>query len=483
MIFDLSTPSEVPSKHYDYCVCGSGAAGITAALRLAKAGAKVVLLEGGGLDYDAKSQKIYECDSVSMQLWPNLTRLRYFGGTTNHWAGRCRPYKDIDFEPRDYFGMPGWPIKKKSIDQYLDEAKQILDLNGKFKEEPGTIDFQQSFVKDEYQLSKPTRFKDKYLQAVTDNRNIDLIINANVTHLDAGSKQHITSVQVKNYEGHQRAVTANHFIIAMGGIENARILLLSNDRFTKGIGNHSDMVGRCFMEHLNVNFGSFVANPDAWNSTKFMQYYTSEKFVKQHNIGSANVSLRIVTELRAYGRTRKIKEYLQKLTCDLGFEDSVQHWVSFNCPGEGASGTLCEQQPNLKSRVYLSDKVDELGMKQLVIDWQLTETDKKTIRLLAKETAKQMAEANIGRMKLHDFVFDETLDIPVYHHSHHMGTTRMSQTPEAGVVDTNCKVFGVDNLYIAGSSVFPTGGGGNPTMPLLQLTLRLVDYLIEQHKA
>ena len=480
MIFDLATPENLPQKEYDYCICGSGAAGITAALKLSATGATIALLEGGGLDYDPKSQQIYECDSISLQLWPNLTRLRYFGGTSNHWAGRCRAFQDLDFEPRDYLSMPGWPIKKQQIDRYLDEALSILDIASEPQEEKGTVDLPASFVNDKFQLSKPTRFKDKYLQTVIDTENIDLVINANVTRLNADSSHHIKNVTVRNYNNFEGHVHAKNYIVAMGGVENARILLLSDNIHNGGIGNHSDMVGRCIMEHFNVNFGTFIANQEHWGETNSMQYYTTPEFASKHSIGSANVNLRVVEELRAYGRTRKIKEYLQRLSCELGFEDSIQHWVTFNCPGEGAIGTLCEQQPNLKSRVYLSDKTDSLGMKKLVIDWQLSEADKRTIRVIAKETAKQMADANIGRMKLHDFVFDENLDIPVYHHSHHMGTTRMAELPEAGVVDSNCKVFGIDNLYMAGSSVFPTGGGGNPTMPLLQLTLRLVDHLIEK---
>jgi choline dehydrogenase-like flavoprotein len=482
MIFDLAKPESLPNSNYDYCICGSGAAGITAALKLSQAGAKVALLEGGGLDYDQKSQQIYETESTGMELWPGNTRLRFFGGTTNHWAGRCRPFENIDFEPRSYFNMPGWPIKKQEMDRYLSEAKSILDLEGAFKEEPGTVDFSASFVKDKSQVSKPTRFKEKYLKTITDAKNIDLIVHANVTRLNIDNDNRVEGVHLQNYDDHHHTLTANQYIIAMGGIENARILLLSDDKHQGGLGNHADMLGRCFMEHLNVNFGTFISNQDAWSHTKRMEYYTTADFVQKQSIGSANVTLNIVEEVRAYGRTRKIKEYLQRVTCELGFQDSIQHWVEFNCPGEGSTGTLCEQQPNLKSRVYLSDKLDSLGMRKLVIDWQLSEDDKKTIRVLAKETAKQMAEANIGRMKLHDFVLDESLDIPVSPHAHHMGTTRMSESPKAGVVDPNCKVHGIENLYVAGSSVFPTGSGVNPTMPLLQLTLRLTDYLTKQSK-
>ena len=478
MLFDLTEPLSVPKKDYDYCICGSGAAGITMALKLSATGAKIALLEAGGLDYDPKSQQIYECEAVGIPIWPERSRLRFFGGTTNHWAGRCRPFEDIDFEPRHYFNMPGWPIEKKDIEQYLNEAKNILDVKGDFEEEPGTVELSDSFVNDIRQLSKPTRFKEKYLQTLIDSQNIDLIINANVTRLNADDNNRIESITLKNYDSYQGTLSANQYIVAMGGIENARILLLSDNKHKGGLGNQSDMLGRCFMEHFNINFGTFIANLDHWTDTKRMEYYTSAAFVEKHGIGSGNVALTIVEQVRAYGRTRKIKEYLQNLSCELGFNDSIQHWVAYNCPGEGSTGTLVEQQPNLKSRVYLSDKLDSLGMRKLIIDWQISEADKKTLRTIAREMAKQMAQSNIGRIRLNDFILDESLDIPVGRHAHHMGTTRMSQSPKAGVVDQNCKVFGIENLYVAGSSAFPTGSGVNPTMPLLQLTLRLADHLM-----
>lgn len=479
MIYDFNNPASIPAKQYDYCVCGAGVAGITAAIKLAGTGAKVALLEAGSTSFEQRSQELYQCESVSKSLWPEATRLRYFGGTSNHWAGRCRPFDAIDFEQRDYFDLPGWPIAKSEIDLYLEEAKTILDLEAPPSIASGSIPFRDNFELDKFQLSKPTRFNEKYLSVITSHNNIDLIINANVTAIKKSNSDLIDAVIIQNYDGHRAEITAATYIIAMGGLENARILLLSDSNDKQGLGNQSDFVGRCFMEHLNVNFGTFLANEKSWGDTSSMQYYTNRNFVTSNAIGSANVTLRIVNKITAYGRTRKIKEYLQRLTCELGFEDSIQHWVRFNCPGEGATGTLLEQQANKASRIYLSTNTDNLGLRKLVIDWQLSDADKKTIRIIAKETAKQMALTNIGRMKLDDFVFDESLEIPAFHHSHHMGTTRMSDSANTGVVDTNCKVYGTQNLYIAGSSVFPTGGAVNPTMPLLQLTLRLIDHITQ----
>jgi len=121
--FNLTTTID---KNYDVCIAGTGPAGITLARKLSQAGLQVVLLEAGGLDYSEQSQDLYECESIGHDGWPKLTRLRYFGGTSNHWSGRCRPFERSDFEDREINGLPGWPIRYSCIEPYLNEAMEFL---------------------------------------------------------------------------------------------------------------------------------------------------------------------------------------------------------------------------------------------------------------------------------------------------------------------------------------------------------------------
>ena len=143
----------------------------------------------------------------------------------------------------------------------------------------------------------------------------------------------------------------------------------------------------------------------------------------------------------------------------------------------GSIGTLIEQAPNLDSRVSLAHDVDQFGLNKARFDWQISAFDKHTIRQTAVTMAKEFAKSRLGSIRLADFILDETMDIEFGNHSHHMGTTRMSDNPKYGVVDSDSKVHDLDNLYIAGSSIFSTGGACNPTMPIVQLTLRLADHL------
>lgn len=479
MLYEFKGDQRFARNKYDFCICGAGVAGITLAMKLAQKGARVALLEGGGREYSAQSQDIYKYKSVGMPAWLELMRLRYLGGTSNHWSGRCHPFDESDFKERTIGQLPGWPIRKAEIDAYLDEALTILDIrsDNPFVPLERNPELKHYFYPDYFALSTPTRFGKKYFTYLSENKNIDLFLNANVTDikLDKNNMDAVSSITVKNYNNSSAEVQAGSYVLCMGGVENARILLNSDGQVKGGIGNHAGMVGACFMEHFNVQLGEFVYSQES--DIDQMQFYTNDEFANSRNIGKSNVTFGVVREVVAYGRTKKIKEFFQTLACDMGIEDKVQFIAKFNCPGEGVISTLCEQSPDRLSRIYLDEELDSLGMRRVVHDWRMNARDTRTIRTVAIEIAKQFANADLGRVRLHDYILNEAMDIPVSQHSHHMGTTRMSEKPVHGVVDKNCKVFNTENLFIAGSSIFSTGGAANPTMPIVQFTLRLADHL------
>jgi len=476
MLFDFNSKNDI-DKNYDVCVVGTGPAGITLARKLSEAGQTVLLLEAGGLNYSEQSQDFYECETVGHNAWPKFSRLRYFGGTSNHWSGRCRPFDSSDFNPREINGLPGWPIRYSEIEPYLDEAMEILDLDKEMGFQPANDDLlKRHFSPDAYAKSPPTRFKGKYLSEIDAAKNIDCYYNATATDLTLDeSHLTVTNIEISNYKNYKSTISANKFILCLGGIETPRFMLNCNNQIKAGIGNSNDMVGRCFMEHLNVPMGSFIyRNLD---NTARMQFYTDDNFVSVINIGKSNVTLGIIKKVKSYGRTKAIKTFFKNLACKMEIEDKVQFISDFKCPGMGNIGTLIEQSPNLNSRVSLSKETDDFGLSRAKFDWQINDFDKKTIRETGMAMAKEFSSAGLGIVRLADFMLDKTLDIPFGHHNHHMGTTRMSENPKYGVVDKNSKVHELDNLYIAGSSVFSTGGACNPTMPIIQLCLRLAEHL------
>lgn len=481
MIFDFNTAVKKDFSSYDICIAGAGAAGISLARKLALSGKKVALLEGGDKEYSQASQDIYAGKSIGLEYYLDLWRLRFLGGTTNHWSGRCRPFNPEDFRKRDFSGLPGWAITFDDMNKYLPETLEILNINpnNPFKIRPGTHISSKQFIPDTFVNSEPVRFAQKYSKFLSENPNIDVYINANLTKINLDTDlQTITSFTINNYQNTAQEFKAKKFVLCLGAIETARILLNSNHQLTAGIGNKTDMVGRCFMEHFNLDLGEFILNPDEWQQTKSMSFFTEPKYHAQHNLGLSNFSLKITDEIKAYGRTAELKKIFNQLSCNLGITDKLQFIYKHKCLGEGVISTLFEQFPNKNSRVSLIPEVDQFGLKKLAMDWQMSALDVASIRTVAINFAKEFAQANLGRIKLPDYILDKQLPIPTGAHAHQMGTTRMAKEYQHGVVDENCKVFATNNLYIAGSGVFSTGGGNNPTMPLIQLTLRLADHLL-----
>lgn len=476
MIKDYQSQKEL-RDFYDFCIIGAGPAGITLALRLAGNGRRVLLLEGGGHEYSQNSQSLYQCPSTGLEVYAEETRLRYLGGTSNHWAGRCRPFEASDFSVGPPVHLPGWPIAFSEIERHLPEAMAIVDLapDSGFKAINPSLDGA-DFEADHFLLSPPTRFAQKYAKELNETEGLDVFINCNCVDLEFDSKTgRIATIVVSDYERHQERVTAKQFILATGAIENARQLLNSESLAAGGIVTKDGYVGRCFMEHLNVELGTFILRDGQGTGSR--EYFTTDAFVMEHGSGKGNVSASLVAAVKSYGRTAAIKSFFENLICDVGVEHKIEFITKFDCPGDGVIGTLIEQFPNPDSRLSLLADRDALGMRKAHVHWELALADRNTVKAIGLEMAKCFADTGLGLVKLEQCVYDVDVPLKVNPHAHHMGTTRMASSPDFGVVDENCKVFGVENLHVTGSSVFATGGASNPTMPLLQLALRLAEHL------
>ena len=486
MLIDLDLASKNKNiKSYDVCVCGSGPAGITVARTLAASGKRVAIFEGGGLEYTEQSQDSYKgvChSSPGLEYWDAVMscRLRYFGGTSNHWAGMCRFFEEEDMA-RVMNGLPAWPISRSEVFKYFDGAKEILDLpQDAFSEKNkwgGT-----NFVSYLPSFSPPTRFKSKYYQELKDSKLIDVYINANLTDIQLdGNFDHVKYLEISNNKLTKFKFSGTRYVLAMGSIENARMLLAFNSQIPAGIGNDHDMVGRCFMEHLNVSYGKFVTeNKKVWSdNNNLISIRPSESFVKKANIGSGVITFGANAEIVDYGRTAKLKKALRTMVCSSETAtDLARKLKDFDCDGDGLITSMMEQSPNMDSRITLGTDKDRFGLPRVILDWKYTEFDLRTIRTLGVEAAKEMAKLGVARVQLSEPILNKDMEMQrIGGHCHRMGTTRMSSDPKFGVVDENSKVHGMQNLYIAGSSVYPTSGFCNPTFTLVMLALRLGNHL------
>jgi choline dehydrogenase-like flavoprotein len=390
--------------------------------------------------------------------------------------------------------LPGWPISREEmLGGNLHEAQEILDIAGK-NESVDVADSDPSLLKQpgfdsplfnkaSSAQSPPTRFFEKYGEELKQSSQIDVFYNANVFDLTLSDNLvRAKSVRVQNYNGQISEIYADQYVLALGGIENVRILLNADHQIPAGIGNHSGMVGRCFMDSLDVPIGRFlVTDPNFWQLVR-VNLVPTETLMRESDVGSGIVTytpnMMSSAALKSFGRLKVLREFIHQTGCLWpSMTELARKIVDFNCPGDGVITSTFEQEPNPASRVTLIDEVDSLGLRRVQLNWQLGAGDLKTIRILSIESAKEMARLNRARVQLSRFILDAELEIPVEGFGHHMGTTRMSADPRYGVVDENCRVHGIRNLYIAGSSVFPICGGRNPTLTIVLLSLRLANFL------
>lgn len=492
MLFDFNEAwSRLSENSYDVCICGAGPAGIIIARKLAARGKRILLLEGGGLAFSEESQNQYAGKSIGKTQfhWFETGRMRYFGGASNHWGGLCAVIESFDKTTGENHSLPGWPIPGEEVLRFFDEAHDILDLTGDFTRGKYPGFDSPLFDRWPHGYSAPTRFGEKYGPEIGKSQQVDAFYNANVVDIKlTDDLAHVKHVLVRNYKGNTVEASAARYVVAFGGIENPRALLNANSQVPAGLGNASGWVGRCFMESLSANVGRFVVtDPEfferAQDEKGMVSFVPTKSFMEKSDISDGVVNLFSKTRMRSFGRLRVVKQFMRETVCLSPSATSLaRYFVDFNCPADGILNCLIAQEPNPKCRLTLGNEVDALGIRRLQMDWNFIELDYKTIRILAIEAAKELARFNIARVQLAPFVFDSKYDLAneVGPNSHHMGTTRMSADLQYGVVNENCQVHGIQNLYMAGGSVFATSGGRNPTMTIVLLALRLAEFLGRQ---
>jgi len=498
----------------DICIVGAGAAGITIALELMNSPVKVLLLEGGGFEYDPKLQDLYRGEIVGQPYYPlQAAALHYFGGTTGHWAGFCSTFDAIDFEKRAWVPHSGWPIRRQDLDPFYARAHQVLGLgpykwdatdwkNGDADRTPLPVDPGVAWTK-MWQFS-PTRFGAKYRDAIVNAQNVHLYTNANVCEVEANEgMRKVNAVRIRTFEGKEFRARAKTYVLACHTIQNARLLLASNRQARNGLGNANDLVGRYFMEHLEMPGADMVlAKPE---STKTKIYALD--FGLRTPRGELALTAAKQREYRILNGTASVDpgnpndpEFSTFQFFDTTLLAAMRAWDKAGRKGPppivaklgaAAAGppqavprffhlkTRQEQSPNPNSRVTLSTEKDALGMPRARLDWQLTELDKRSIRTYYEVLGRELGRTGIGRVQIRDWLLNDDRSWPSFLSGgwHHMGTTRMNNDPKQGVVDANCRVHGLSNLFIGGAAVYATAGAVNPTLTLVALALRLSDHL------
>ena len=529
----------------EVCIVGGGAAGITLALELGRAGIGVALLESGGLVRDEGTSDLYEGSSTGIPYdFGEGTRSRFLGGSSNCWGGFCRPWDAEAFKARDWVNASGWPIGRAELGGFYSRAHSVLQVPAEnYRPEhwvgshralgaagvalgaaqPHRLPVDPENVEEILsQFSPPLRFGEAYRSELELSRHVSVYLWANVTEIQCNPwASAVESVQVKTLSGVSATFRARHFVLAAGGIENPRLLLASRRQQADGLGNGYDLVGRYFQDHPRILNGTVdFADPYRHNPLYDIKFHCIAEYL---TIAGARVSgqLRLPFEVQRREQlldaqvwfrslyagegeevVRALYRFRQRLRGKrspiVGLADDLRELLMH--PRDALSYTaahlassrklvrsvtmemILEPEPDPQSRVQLGDEVDALGMQRVKIDWRLTDAAVRTVDRTFELMARELEARKIASVRLDAPVRASGWPTDLEGTYHHMGTTRMHDSPRSGVVDRDCRLHGVANLYVAGSSVFPTSSSNHPTMTLVALALRLADNLVGQIK-
>jgi len=556
MIVDARTLDE-DVVETDVCIIGAGPAGIAIAREFDGTDVRVCVLESGGLEMDEGTASLQRGESVGVPPYDRLddARSRIFGGNSQAWSidldddnatgARLQALDAIDFEQRDWVPYSGWPFDRRHLDPYYERARAFFHV-GQARDDvdlwfpPGET--QPLAVRTArmdttvFQFTRGSYFRDEYRNLLHRSTNVEVYLYANVVELETGeggneveavrvaclpgpdyvlmaSGAGFNRVRVAPLEQRVFRVKARRFVLASGGTENARLLLLSKDRNPAGLGNQHDLVGRFFMEHPHIWSARFVPSDARYAISSGMyqigrvsdipvmaKWTLTERVRRQEKLLGFCASIFAVRErplpdgadsllllLRAARRKRMPRRVGRHLFRVLrGAPGIARHVFERKIRRSGARPSsavppvfrldnMAEQAPNPESRVTLADDQDALGLPRVRLDWRLGRSDMDNMVRAQEIFDRELRSAGVGRLLIdHD---QAMLHRRVKGGWHHMGTTRMHVDPRQGVVDEHGRVHGIGNLYITGSSVFPTCGYANPLLTVGALAIRLADRL------
>jgi len=524
MFIDFSTVDKA-SFEADICIIGAGAAGFSSAVTLMNSGLKILVVEGGGHGVNARAQALHTAIlSGHPHSGIHEARARIIGGTTTKWGGQALPFMKEDFEGRPHVELSGWPVTLDDLKPYYKEAETILgtDHSVPFNYNPWKRSniTNAAFLNQGLKLfvtkwCKVPNFADQHSDKIESGSNISLLYNANVVEVlptdDFGS---VKSLRIRALNKKEGTIKARFFIAAGGALETVRLFLASKKFGAAGLGNSSGLAGCYFQDHVAATVGEVLPTSAKKFHDIFDPFYkdgfkylpriklTPLYAAKQQALhASAQILFAgdntVITDIKNILSAVKNKKApaLRILWSALaplklaGVIKTLWRWkINKRGPSAGKGPIWLEvhseQNPLRESRVSLSETVDELDVPKICLHWIISDMTIETIRKTALLVKSEFESTNIGKVILEPWVEDGAVNpscllTDVYHQC---GGLKMAASDKDGVVDSSCKVYGINNLYVASSAVFPTSSFSNPTMTIIALSIRICRTIEERIK-
>jgi len=508
MIIDTITLPDGADIIADIIIIGGGMAGITLARQWAGKTKTVAILESGGREMEDSTQDLYAgtgtlavngSPDTAINEYLTSSRARFYGGSGNWWGGKSVPLDPADFEERPWIKNSGWPMSRADLQPFYDRACDVLAIPHFDKDyaapqhegrPPLNINGSHRVTSLPRDYSRVTGRTDtdhfkSFIYDFTDSTNMSVYLHANVVDFNMNEGETaIDSLGVVGSDGQRFTARGTTYVLACGGIENARLLLAANQRNNARFGSRSGALGRYFQGHTTIDRrreskegatllhftnppNSLSLYADRAPGAPHAVLGTTLEGQKHYQSGAFTVTLGIEGE-RGEADEQALRTTATRIDqAALKQGDDQECWCYF----------MAENLPNPKSRVTLSDAVDPYGIPRVNLRWEYGAADIDNLERSVDAFARELGSGGVGRVSYP--IERSEIASSMGPSRHHMGTTRMHADPTVGVVDTDLKCHDASNLYVAGSSVFPTSGIANPTLTILALTLRLSDHLQE----
>lgn len=490
----------------DVCIVGAGPAGLVAASALAAAGCDVIVLESGCREDNADVQVLNEGDTTG-DRYAGLreTRHRQLGGTAAVWntrmpggvGGKYTPLDKMDFARHGEHALSGWPLTFDDIEPFYRRAQTICGLGrfayhaadwGREGHEPLTT-VAPELESRVYQLGTRDSLVKPMLRALRGASNVRLCTQATVLRLETDAAgRRVSRARVASPNGVRWFVVATQFVLAGGAIENARLLLCSGTA-PAGLGNRTGWVGRCFMEHPRDR--SIVLRPSSRQAFERLRFYDmhggkgevpvvgrlaiAEPAIPEVGLLNASATLLPLVRPAVRGTRSALGPLARRAVSERWLPRGGHGWSQHPVPRAVVSAFSVllnlEQAPDPENRITLGTRRDSLDIPCPELHWRWRPRDEASRERVRTIFATALERSGLGRVEVRSGVVD-----PNAHH--HSGTTRMHSDPAWGVVDADARVHELDNLHIAGASLFPTSGFANPVLTIVALALRLSDRLL-----
>ena len=522
MLVDFQTSELSVSSLPRTIVVGSGPVGLAVAAGLRRRGVAVTVLESGPATANVKSE-FNDGDVSGLPFSGMVKRGRGLGGGTSQWAGQCIRFHSADFQHREWIEGSGWPIGYDDLAQFYSEAEHYFDVTADgylarvwydFGLDPGSLIDTDVLVRFSVFARRPQVF-DRDRRHWARDPDCHIVYNGTVTRLHRDGSR-INGVTVRGLNGRSLTIPADTVVLCLGGVETPRMLLEPMPDFPSGVAANNIHVGKHLQDHPHLIIGSIEAFDQGDNLAEVTRYLSTfyrrgRRYLprlvlsasRQRELSVLNACAIALFEWPEESVTQNLRE-LQAAVSGHRFDLSLSARVAraLKDPralsrtararlrgasfGEVPSAInlegYVEQDPRTSSAVSLSSRTDIFGRPLASVNWQVGERERETLLALAEEVNAYLSQNRIGRVIVSEALRDlgDAWKEYVRDNQHHVGTARMAGSARDGVVDSDCKVFGLANLYLCGGAVMPTGSHANPTLTMTALGFRLASHLAKQ---